>query len=109
MAKKPKKPLVPSPTSPVTPSSTSNPTLPPELAKPGVGLHRIPLVMEIVQSQLGVGLLTADPVVKAMTDDEKDAIKTQDPAKVREAFAAARGRVRLEKQRAEAKAKREAK
>ena len=75
------------------------PTLPPELAKEGVGMHRKPTCVEIVMAQLGKAFLKVNAVVKEMTEAEKQAVETKKPDAVSKAFADANARL-LEKNKA---------
>ena len=74
-------------------------TLPPELAKEGVGMHRKPNCVEIVMAQTGKPFLKVNEVVKVMTADEKKDVDTKDKGKVAAAYAAANTRL-LEKNKA---------
>lgn len=65
------------------------PTLPPELAKEGVGMHRKPTCVEIVMAQAGMPFMKANAIVKCMTPAQKSDVETKDPAKVSAAVEAA--------------------
>lgn len=60
-----------------------------EAAKEGVGLHRKPTCVEIVMAQTGMPFMKVNSIVKAMTDEQKEAVETKDATKVHEAVDAA--------------------